>query len=942
MFKTLCIVLIVAPAIVGQAPMANAESLAAPRLQMVNGDFYSGELKDCEEANKISWQSDAAVRPFRFALPSVAAAHFPRQGGAAPPKGDFCVELAGGDILFGGLASLSAEALELETAQFGKLRIARSQVQRLQPWGEASGIEYMGPDGLQGWTILDAASPWREEAGHPLTDKPGSIALGAAAIPKQASIEVEVSWQQKADFALQFGAKSVKPAVSAVINQFVDVAGRGRAQNAKPVEEAATAFELAVWGESVVLVREQDEDADLAPLQKLRPGAGRLSLRLHFDEDAGVVAAYTFEGKFLASVKAAGGGSDVNHGVRLINKRGDVRLERLVIRRWGGAAPPDVAGDRPYLQLRDGGVVFADAPTYDAARRQFVYAAESGERRIDAADVTGMMLPRPAQAPEFALRLSLHDGVRLNGELQKVEDGTLFLMRPGIAEAMQIPVDQVQSLVSLRHDAIPTAPAGRLGRFESAGTSSHGRLVEAESTAEASCMSWRPHGSSTSSPLRAVASGRIVYRTPPPVARPRPRVAAPRQQPGVWGAVVNAFTNPTPMPVDAGFGSPNQLLWLRAGDRIPCRVKSIDERGVTFDTPLLEATFVPHDSVKAWDGHAGSQPRLLDEQKRARLLTLPRMQRENPPTHLIESTTGDFLRGRLESMDEKFLRLEVRLETKQIPRSNVARIIWLGEGGESDPTAVEADAVAPTPERLQVQAVCRDGVRLTFEPERFADGVLIGASALLGPCTVPIVEIDQLFLGAAIADAAGELTYSEWRLRPAADPRFVTEDGQPAADGGIAGLESNLVGKPAPDFQLELADGGRFRLGEQAGRVVVIDFWATWCGWCMQSMPALDAMAHEFDDQIVWVAVNLQEDRKTIAAAMERLGINPKVALDIDGAAAEKFGVTAIPQTVVVDAEGKVSRAFIGGGPNVVEELRAAIRETLGLPAEPAGENLND
>jgi thiol-disulfide isomerase/thioredoxin len=287
------------------------------------------------------------------------------------------------------------------------------------------------------------------------------------------------------------------------------------------------------------------------------------------------------------------------------------------------------------------------------------------------------------------------------------------------------------------------------------------------------------------------------------------------------------------------------------------------------------------------------------------------------------------------------VRLEVRLETKQIPRGNVARIIWLGEGAESGPAAEEPDA-APPPERLQVQAVCRDGVRLTFEPERFADGVLIGASALLGPCTVPVVDIDQLIMGAAIADAAGELTYSEWRLRPAADPRFVTEDGQPAAEGGIAGLESDLVGKPAPDFQLELAEGGRFRLSEQVGRVVVIDFWATWCGWCMQSMPALDALAHEFDDQIVWVAVNLQEDRKTIAAALERLGVNPKVALDIDGATAEKFGVTAIPQTVVVDAQGQVSRAFIGGGPNVVDELRAAIRETLGIPADPAGEGFND
>ncbi len=76
--------------------------------------------------------------------------------------------------------------------------------------------------------------------------------------------------------------------------------------------------------------------------------------------------------------------------------------------------------------------------------------------------------------------------------------------------------------------------------------------------------------------------------------------------------------------------------------------------------------------------------------------------------------------------------------------------------------------------------------------------------------------------------------------------------------------------------------------------------------------------------------MNLQQDRKTIADGLERLGVNPKVVLDIDGAAAEKFGVTAIPQTVVIDAQGNVVRVFVGGGPNVVDEIRAAIAETLG------------
>ena len=74
--------------------------------------------------------------------------------------------------------------------------------------------------------------------------------------------------------------------------------------------------------------------------------------------------------------------------------------------------------------------------------------------------------------------------------------------------------------------------------------------------------------------------------------------------------MLRAFTNPTAAAAlasaaDAG----DQLLWLKAGDRIPCTIVSIDERGVTFKTTLVESTFVPHRAVKAWDAVAGSKPR---------------------------------------------------------------------------------------------------------------------------------------------------------------------------------------------------------------------------------------------------------------------------------------------------------------------------------------------
>jgi thiol-disulfide isomerase/thioredoxin len=405
---------------------------------------------------------------------------------------------------------------------------------------------------------------------------------------------------------------------------------------------------------------------------------------------------------------------------------------------------------------------------------------------------------------------------------------------------------------------------------------------------------------------------------------------------GFWGAFGISLDEPIP---DVQVGAPdrgNHLLWLRAGDRIPCKLLSIDDRGVTFETDLVEATFLPHAAIKAWDRVAGSQPRELDEVKFERLMTLPRMQRDNPPTHLIESVSGDFLRGRLESFNDETLTIEVRLEMKRIPRDRIARIIWLAEE-ETTPPEDASDVQRPA--TMRVQAVRSDGVRLTFDPQRFEGDVLSGASELLGACQTPVTQIDQLLLNGAIAEAASELAYAKWRLLAAADPRFVSEGAAEPGAESQPGVESALVGEPAPDLRLHMLEGEPFDLGGMRGKVVVIDFWATWCGWCMQSMPEIAAMVGEFDaDKVALVPVNLQEDRGAVAAALERLGLEPHSALDIDGVAAARFAVTAIPQTVVVGPDGKVTHVFVGGGPGVVDQLRQAIRTALGEDAPPAEE----
>ncbi len=160
------------------------------------------------------------------------------------------------------------------------------------------------------------------------------------------------------------------------------------------------------------------------------------------------------------------------------------------------------------------------------------------------------------------------------------------------------------------------------------------------------------------------------------------------------GGIIEAFGG------GANRGSAGPLdkrsLYLRTGDIIPAEVTKIDEKGVSFKTAFSDSSFVPNSRVKAVEMATETGGSIkVNKTKFERLLTLPRMQRDSPPTHLIRSKNGDILRGRIMAMDDTTIRLEVRLEEKEIPRDRVSRIIWL-HADETDPSKKPA-RTAPKP-----------------------------------------------------------------------------------------------------------------------------------------------------------------------------------------------------------------------------------------------------
>lgn len=877
-----------------------AEPSGRGTLHLMGGDLVEGELKDVAQPQMLRWHAPGFVLPFTFPTSSVKAVHFAVPDEHPQPAGDACLELAGGDRLFGSLVGLTADHMEWDLPGCGPVRIRRESIRRLLGLRDASDLIYLGPNRLADW---EHSGFQQDKGAHLSTNQRGAFLDGDLGIPLQAAVEFELSWSGSPDFVLAIGVGDAP-------------------------ESIEQAFRFEVWDENLVVMRETGDVADVALLRPIARAEGGVELQAYLDQAQDRIVVFSGEGKQLADLTVADGKSEALPRLRLVNRRGELRLKRLRVTRYRGQPPRDIRTAAPRVHRSDGSIIYGDVKSFDQEAQELVVTEGEREMRVGKENIRTVVFAPHSEHQSSALRFELHNGMRLSGRLIKVEHGQIWLRSSSLSEPLALPVAELRTIHASNAESPERIAEGKGGRIEWDGVKLHGRLVEGRGAADKHCLIWRPRAGTTASPLQSGVEGRIIYREQPPPIRGQGAErddTRGRSKPSFLGTFVRALTGAEAQ----GKRRPStsqQMLYLRSGDTIPCQVKRIAESGVVFETSLTDAAFVSHEKVKAIELAGVANTVTLSREKLKRLLTLPRIQRNNPPTHLIRSINGDFLRARLQRMDGTTLTVEVHLEARKLPRDSVAQIIWLHE--DEWERAGQDPSPSRAAEKTPVQALRRDGIRLTFVPEQLSEGRLSGKSDVLGECHVEMEEVDQLLIGAEIEQEAARLKYGRWRLYPATDPQFVTADERQG--DRPPGTESALVGKPAPDFELELLSGQRFRLAEQKGKVVVLDFWATWCGPCMQVMPQIDRVVDEFKKHDVQlVAVNLQEQPEKVTSTLERLKLTTTVALDIDGAVAAKYSATAIPQTVIIDADGNIVRLFVGGGRQFGQQLHDALESVL-------------
>jgi peroxiredoxin len=140
------------------------------------------------------------------------------------------------------------------------------------------------------------------------------------------------------------------------------------------------------------------------------------------------------------------------------------------------------------------------------------------------------------------------------------------------------------------------------------------------------------------------------------------------------------------------------------------------------------------------------------------------------------------------------------------------------------------------------------------------------------------------------------------------------------------------IGQPAPDFTLKDMQGKNFNLTEQRGNIILINFWASWCGPCRKEMPVLQELQDKYQDLGVQVwGINVEQENQAGKDFLANLDLSFSIFFDETNKLSETYDVQAMPTTVLVDRDGIVRyvyRGFKDGyGKKYAKAIKKLIRE---------------
>ena len=202
----------------------------------------------------------------------------------------------------------------------------------------------------------------------------------------------------------------------------------------------------------------------------------------------------------------------------------------------------------------------------------------------------------------------------------------------------------------------------------------------------------------------------------------------------------------------------------------------------------------------------------------------------------------------------------------------------------------------------------------------FPDATVPGAHAPLGSDDAPALQHTfkpsvirtRVIPALALLMVVGLISLLAYSL-------FGPKAGRPQGRINASGAIVTESGRPAPEFEAPLFSGGTFRLADYRGKIVVVNFWASWCPPCRQETPLLQTAAAQLDSDVVMVGVDVWDTDRDARDFITEFGVKYPQARD-SGSIAVDYGLTGVPETFVIDAGGKIV-ARLPGPVTTIQQL---------------------
>lgn len=155
-----------------------------------------------------------------------------------------------------------------------------------------------------------------------------------------------------------------------------------------------------------------------------------------------------------------------------------------------------------------------------------------------------------------------------------------------------------------------------------------------------------------------------------------------------------------------------------------------------------------------------------------------------------------------------------------------------------------------------------------------------------------------------------------------------------AEETAAAGTETETAAEDAemaPDFETVLSTGETVKLSDFRGKKVLLNFWATWCGYCIMEFPALERLSEDYPDDLTVLAIDCGEDADTVQAFLEQNEYSFLIGMDEAYEVQRLYPTNGIPYTVLIDENGAVMHRTTGIPSRDEDEIYEFYRENLGL-----------